>query len=140
MGSANKIIGQSIPRPNAMSFIQGRARYTDDIVVPGMLHVCYVRSPYAHAKILKIDFDEAIASTGVVRIINGKELLPYCQPWTAKLTNLGDVKTMPQYAMPPEIACWQGEAVVAVIAESRALAEDAAELVDIEWEELGVRI
>lgn len=136
MASKYSIIGKSLPRPNAMPFIQGRGRYIDDIIVPGMLHVCFVRCPYAHAKILSIDIDEALAVTGVVKIVNGKELLPYCQPWTAKLTNMGPMLTMPQYAMPPEIACWQGEAVVAVVAETRAIAEDASELVDVDWEEL----
>ena len=136
MASRNNIIGQAVPRPNAMSFIQGRGKYLDDIVVPGMLHVCFVRSPYAHARILSINTNEALVVTGVVKIINGKELLPYCQPWTARLSNLGEMKSMPQYAMPTEVACWQGEAVVAVVAESRAIAEDAAELVEIDWEEL----
>lgn len=132
----NKLIGKAVPRPNAMSFIQGRGRYLDDIVVAGMLHVCFVRSPYAHAKIINIQIDEALAVTGVVKVLNGRDILPYCKPWTARLTNLGEMRSMPQYAIPPEIACWQGEAVVAVVAESRAIAEDAAELVEIEWEEL----
>lgn len=136
MLETKKIIGQSVSRPNAMSFIQGRGKYTDDIVIPGMLHICFVRSPYAHAKIVSIDSEEAATLTGVVKIVSGTDLLPYCQPWTARLTNLGEMKSMPQYAMPPEIACWQGEAVVAVVAETRAIAEDAVELVEIDWEEL----
>lgn len=136
MASTKKIIGQGVARPNAMSFIQGRGKYCDDISVAGMLHVCFFRSPYAHAKIISINTDDAQAVTGVVKVVTGEDLLPYCQPWTARLTNLGEMKSVPQYAMPVEIVCWQGEAVVAVVAESRAVAEDAAELVEIEWQEL----
>ncbi len=136
MAVNRKVIGQSLPRPNVMSFIKGHGKYLDDIIVPGMLHVCYVRSPYAHAKIIEINADDALAIEGVVKIVNGKDLLEYCKPWTAGLTNLGEMRSAPQHAMPPEIARWQGEAVVAVIAETKAIAEDAAELVEIDWEEL----
>lgn len=131
-----RIIGKSLPRPNVMSLIKGQSKYLDDVVIAGTLHVCYVRSPYAHAKILSVDSSEAGQLAGVVAVFTGKDLLEVCQPWTAKLTNLGEMKVMPQYPMPPEIACWQGEAVVAVVAESRAIAEDGVELVEVEWEEL----
>lgn len=133
---AHRFIGTALPRPNAMSFIQGRGRYLDDITLPGMLHVVFVRSPYAHARIGEIDIDAAKAVEGVQSIVTGRDLAPHCRPWTAVLTNMGEMRSAPQAAMPVEIARWQGEPVVAVVAETRAIAEDAAELIDIDWEEL----
>jgi carbon-monoxide dehydrogenase large subunit len=133
---ARRLIGKSVARPNARALLEGRGRYVDDISAPGMLHVAFARSPYAHARIAGIEATAAREIPGVVAVVSGRDLLPYCRPWTANLTNLPPMKSAPQYAMPPERACWQGEAVVAVVAESRAVAEDAAEHVDIDWEPL----
>ena len=124
------------PRPNARKFIQGRGRYLDDITLTGMLHVCYVRSPYAHAKIVSIDALAALETSGVSHVITGRDLADVCRPWTARLTNLGEMKTAAQYALPADVARWQGEPVAAVVATSRAVAEDAAEQVEVDYQEL----
>lgn len=129
-------IGHSVARPNATSQLRGQGRFLDDISLPGMLHVCFVRSPHGHARLVSIDGRDALQAPGVVAVVTGQELLEYCAPWQAELKHLPPMNTTLQYAMPPERACYHGEPVVAVVAESRALAEDAAELVDIEWEEL----
>ena len=129
-------IGHSVPRPNARVMLQGQGQFIDDINLPGMLHVYFIRSPYSHAKIIEVNKESALESPGVVAIVSGKELLDYCAPWQAELKHLPPMKTTLQYAMPPERVCYQGEPVVAVVAESRAQAEDAAELVEIDWEEL----
>ena len=129
-------IGHSVPRPNAKALLQGQGRFVDDISLPAMLHVCFLRSPYSHANIAAIDKEAALGAPGVVAVVTGKELLDYCAPWRAELTHLPPMNTTLQYALPPERVCYQGEPVVAVVAESRALAEDAAELVDVDWEEL----
>ena len=125
-----------LPRPNARKFIQGRGRYLDDITLTGMLHVCYVRSPYAHARIVSIDTSAAREVSGVSHVITGRDLAAVCQPWTAQLTNLGEMRTAPQAALPTDIVRWQGEPVAAVVAGSRAVAEDAAELVEVDYAEL----
>ena len=130
------IIDPGTARPDAGKFIQGRGRYLDDISVTGMLHVCFVRSPYAHAKIAGIDASRALELSGVSHVFTGRDLAAVCQPWTARLTNLGEMKTAPQAAMPVDVVRWQGEPVAAVVAVSRAIAEDAAELVEAEYEEL----
>jgi len=129
-------IGHSVPRANSLSLLQGRGQFVDDISVPGMLHVCFVRSPYSHARIVDINNEDALLAPGVFAVVTGKELLEYCEPWRAELVHLPPMKTTLQYAMPPERVCYQGEPVVAVVAETRALAEDAAELVEIDWEEI----
>ena len=133
----NSYIGRSVPRPNAPRLTEGRGAFVDDIETGGRTgHAAFVRSPYAHARIGSIDADAAKAAPGVIAVVNGRELAEIHDPWVGVLSHLKGLKSAPQYALPLETATWQGEAVVAVVAESRARAEDAAELVKIDWEVL----
>jgi carbon-monoxide dehydrogenase large subunit len=136
LGRPNSYIGRSVPRPNARRLVAGRGRYVDDLTLPRMLHVAFARSPYAHAKIGAMDTTEAAAMPGVVRIVTGAELARVCSPWVGTLTHMIGLKSAPQHALAVDRACWQGEAVVAIVAASRAQAEDAAALVAIDWQEL----
>jgi carbon-monoxide dehydrogenase large subunit len=129
-------IGQSVPRPNAARLLQGRGVFVDDLRFPRLSHVVFFRSPHAHALIRKLDFSRAVKSPGVVGIFSGKEVAQYCSPWVAVLGHLKGIKSPPQHAIAIDRACWQGEAVAAVVAETRAQAEDAAALIEAEWEEL----
>ena len=83
-----------------------------------------------------IDTAAAKAAPGVIAVVTGHELAEIHDPWVGVLTHLEGLKSAPQYALPLQTATWQGEAVVAVVAETRAKAEDAAELVAIDWEVL----
>ncbi|PWL36091.1 xanthine dehydrogenase family protein molybdopterin-binding subunit [Marivita sp. XM-24bin2] len=132
----NSYIGKTVPRPNATKLVQGRGRYVDDIVLPRMLHVAFSRSPVAHAKIGTIDLDEAKAVKGVVRIFTGADLAEVCTPWVAVLAHLKGLKSPPEHPLAVDRACWVGEPVVAVVATTRAAAEDAASLVVVDYEEL----
>ena len=136
LGRPNSYIGRSVPRPNARRLVQGRGRFVDDLVLARMVHVAFVRSPYAHARIGAIDTKAAQASPDVVRIVTGAELAEICTPWVGVLSHMVGLKSAPQYPMAVDRACWQGEAVVAGVAASRAAAEDAAALVEIDWQEL----
>src|SRR5512134_325515 len=129
-------VGQSVPRPNARRLLEGRGRFVDDLQLPRLVHVAFVRSPYAHARMRAIDVAEARAAPGVVTVANGRDIATVCRPWVGVLQHLAGMKSAPQYALPLERACWQGEPVVAVVAQTRAQAEDAAEKVVIDWEEL----
>jgi carbon-monoxide dehydrogenase large subunit len=129
-------IGQSVPRPNAQRLLQGRGAYTDDLRLPRLAHVAFFRSPYAHAKIRKLDFRHALKSPGVIGVFDGRAVAEYCTPWVAVLGHLKGIKSPPQHAIAIERACWQGEACAAVVAESRSQAEDAVGLIEAEWEEL----
>ena len=129
-------IGQSVPRPNAQRLLQGRGSYVDDLRFPRLAHVVFFRSPYAHARIRKLDFSKAVSAKGVIGIFNGRAVAEYCTPWVGVLAHLKGIKSPPQHAIAIERACWQGEAVAAVVAETRAQAEDAAALIEAEWEEL----
>ena len=129
-------IGQAIPRPNIKRLTEGRGQYVDDIELPRMAHVVFWRSPVAHARILRIDRETARQMPGVLAVYDGADLATICKPWVATLTHLVGLKSAPQYPMAIERACWQGEPVVAVVAKTRAEAEDALQHVQVEWEAL----
>ena len=132
----NSYIGRSVPRPNLGRLTQGRAQYVSDLNLPRMAHVAFVRSPHAHARITRIERDAARRSPGVIAIVTGAELTKVITPWVGVLTHLKGIKSAPQHAIAIERACWQGEAVCAVVARTRAEAEDACELVEVEYQEL----
>ncbi|WP_406854212.1 xanthine dehydrogenase family protein molybdopterin-binding subunit [Alsobacter sp. KACC 23698] len=132
----NSYIGRSVPRPNLGRLLQGRGQYVSDLVLPRMAHVAFVRSPHAHARILGVRADVARAMPGVVAVVTGAELAKVCTPWVGVLSHLKGLKSAPQHAIAVDRACWVGEAVAAVVARSRAEAEDAAERVEVDYEEL----
>ncbi len=132
----NSYIGRSVPRPNLARLTQGRGQYVSDVVLPRMVHVAFVRSPHAHARIKAIDTTEAKTSPGVVAVVTGAELAKVVTPWIGVLTHLKGIKSAPQHAIAVDRACWQGEAVCAVVARSRAQAEDACALVSVDYEVL----
>jgi CO/xanthine dehydrogenase Mo-binding subunit len=129
-------IGAPLPRPRARRLLAGRGRYTDDLSLPRMLHVAFVRSPHAHAGIGGIETAAAETMPGVVRVVAGAELARVCAPWQARHAALPALASPPQHALAIDRACWQGEPVVAVVAASRAQAEDAVERLEIDWQPL----
>ncbi len=132
----NSYIGKTVPRPNLDRLTQGRGLYVSDMELPRMAHVVYLRSPYAHAKILSIDAAAAKQMPGVIAVVTGPELAAVITPWVGVLTHLKGLKSAPQSAIAIDRVCWQGEAVAAIVATSRAVAEDAAELIAVDYEEL----
>lgn len=134
----NSYIGRSVPRPNAKRLLNGKGTFTDDIKLPRMVHVAFLRSPYAHAEIVDIDTSAAKLSDGVVSVVTGKEMADVCEPWVGVLSHLEGLKSAPQHALAVKKASWQGEPVAAVVAATRAQAEDAIELIEVDWKELPV--
>ncbi|MGB9351333.1 MAG: xanthine dehydrogenase family protein molybdopterin-binding subunit, partial [Pseudolabrys sp.] len=132
----NSYIGRSVPRPNLQRLTQGRGLYVSDVTLPRMAHVAYVRSPHAHARIVNIVTGAAKKAPGVIAAVIGAELAKVMTPWVGVLTHLKGLKSAPQAPLAVERACWQGEAVCAVVARTRAEAEDACELVEVRYEEL----
>jgi len=131
-------IGARIPRRELKRLVSGRGRYVDDITLPRMLHICFVRSPRPHAKIRSIDVDAARQAPGVAAVCTGADLNPLCQPFVGVALHRPGHRSPPQPLLAQDKAVWQGQPVVAVVAASRAEAEDAADLVMIEWDELPV--
>ncbi len=131
-------IGQAVARPNARRLLEGRGTYVDDIALPRLAHVVYLRSPMAHARIASYDAAQARAMAGVLAVFDGRDLAAVCTPWTGTLGHLAGMKSAPQYPLPLDRACWQGEAVLAIVAETRQLAEDALQTIFVDWQELPV--
>ena len=132
----NSYIGKTVPRPNLDRLMQGRGLYVSDMELPRMAHVVFLRSPYAHARLVAIDATVAKSMPGVVAVVTGEELANIITPWVGVLSHLKGLKSAPQHAIAIDRVCWQGEAVAAVVANSRALAEDAVEAVEVQYEEL----
>jgi carbon-monoxide dehydrogenase large subunit len=132
----DKAIGLRIPRSESKRLMRGRGRYIGDIVLPRMLHLAFVRSPYAHAKILSLDLERARACENVVSVFSGAELARICEPLIGVASNRQGHKSAPQYPMAIDHVHWQGQPVAAIVAASRAEAEDAVQHVDVEWQEL----
>lgn len=132
----NSYIGRSVPRPNLKRLTQGRGQYVSDVSLPRLAHVAFVRSPHAHARIVKIAAEAAKKSPGVIAVVAGAELARVMTPWVGVLTHLKGLKSAPQAPIAVERACWQGEAVCAVVAHTRAEAEDACELIEVSYEQL----
>ncbi|MHA6326645.1 xanthine dehydrogenase family protein molybdopterin-binding subunit [Roseivivax sp. CAU 1753] len=134
----NSYIGKTVPRPNAGRLVQGRGQYVDDIQLPRMVHVVFVRSPFAHARIGTIETTEARAVRGVLRIFTGADIAEVCTPWVAVLAHLKGLKSPPEHAIAVDRAAWVGEPVAAVVATTRAAAEEAAALVEVDFDPLPV--
>ena len=131
-------IGQARLRKEDAHLITGRSRFTDNMVLPGMLHLAMVRSPYAHARITRIDVSAAQASPGVLAVLTGADVageqgsLPNAWPVTP------DQKAPAHPAVAVDEVAFSGEIVAVIIARSVAAARDAVELVDVDYEELPV--
>ena len=131
-----RYIGTNSERPSARRLVQGRGQFLDDIELPRMAHVVFWRSPVAHCRILGIDANAARAMPGVLMVADGHDIAAVCKPWVATLAHLAGMKSAPQYPLAMERACWQGEPVVAIVAETREQAEDALQLINVDFERL----
>ncbi len=124
-------IGKDIKRHEDPALLMGTATYTNDIKLPGMLQAAVLRSPYPHARIVSIDTGAAKKLPGVYAVLTGREAAEVIDPVPAFCA-----EPVVEHAIALEKVRYAGEAVVAVAAESRYVAEDALELVQIEWEPL----
>ncbi|MFK7753169.1 MAG: aerobic carbon-monoxide dehydrogenase large subunit [Sedimentitalea sp.] len=131
--SANlKGLGCSRKRVEDARFTQGKGNYVDDIKMPDMLHGDFVRSPYAHARVVSINKDAALALPGVVAVLTAEDLAPLNLHWMPTLA--GDK----QMVLADGKVLFQGQEVAFVVASDRYVAADAVELVEVEYEELPV--
>jgi aerobic carbon-monoxide dehydrogenase large subunit len=132
-------IGQALPRKEDPELTTGRSRFVDDITIPGMLWAYVVRSPFAHAKINGVDVSKALAMEGCVAAFSGADM---ADEWAAPLVCAwpvtDDIKLGDHWPLAKDKARYAGDGVAVVVAETRALAKDAAELVEVDWEPLPV--
>ncbi|HVV23446.1 MAG TPA: xanthine dehydrogenase family protein molybdopterin-binding subunit [Pseudonocardiaceae bacterium] len=129
------MIGAGIQRREDDRLLTGRGRYLDDLELPGALSAAFLRSTFAHANILAIDTKAAEQLPGVVAVFTGADLLEIQKPLAPKVLH-PQLKDFPRLPMPPRSVHYVGEPVAVVIAESRYVAEDALELIEVDYEEL----
>jgi len=123
-------VGRSLPRLEDAALLRGEGRFLDDLdPVPNPGHAAVIRSPYAHACITRLDASAALALPGVFGALTGAEVVALSRPFPAGIDS-----PVPQYAAAHEVVRYVGEPVAVVVARDRYLAEDAAELIEVEYE------
>src|SRR5512143_969269 len=127
-------MGHSMKRKEDPRFIRGRGNYVDDVVLPGMLHMDIVRSPFAHAKIKSINTERALKIPGVLAVIDGPTLAKYNLHWMPTL--MSDT----QMVLPIDEVMYQSQEVCAVIATDRYTAADGVDAVEVDYDPLPVVI
>jgi carbon-monoxide dehydrogenase large subunit len=130
-GGAGRFVGARVRRREDPRLLTGRGRYVDDVQLPGTLHAAFVRSPVARATIRSIDVSKALALPGVVAVFTGRDDWPLLPPWWP---SEGQMPRLRPLAV--DDVRFAGDPVAVVIAESRYIAEDAGELVDVDYDVL----
>ena len=132
-----RIFGSGIRRREDPRLITGRATYTDDITLPDTIHAAILRSPHAHARIRRIDTSRAAQQEGVVAVFTGADIEGVLQPLPcAWLIPNSDIKAVAHPAIARDVVRYVGDAVAVVVAESRYQAQDALELIEVDYEPL----
>jgi len=132
---ATRYAGTRVPRVEDNRLLTGRGTFVDDVSSPGMLHACFVRSPFARAKIIGIDAAAALALPGVRAVFTAGDLNPDVkEAWHAVAGK--NIQDTPRPPLAEGEVKFVGDPVAVVVAESRYLAEDAVELVDVDYEAL----
>lgn len=132
-----RYFGERIKRSEDPRLLTGRGTYVDDIRLPGQLHAAVLRSPHAHASIVRIDASKAKMHPGVVAVYVHADLPPLLQePLPKLIPHPALVHHKTQYALAPDKVRHVGEPVAFVVAESRYVAEDALDLIEVEYESL----
>src|SRR6476646_6985683 len=139
---ASRILGSAIKRREDPRLVTGQARYTDDFVLPGMVYMSVVRSPYAHARIRSLDTTKAAAMPGVLGVYTGQQMKdagfgPIPCAWVVPGS---DTKTPPYPPIAIDVVRYAGNAVAIVVAEDRYQARDATDAVEVEYEPLPVTV
>jgi carbon-monoxide dehydrogenase large subunit len=129
-------VGTSVKRGEDPRLIAGRGRYVDDVTLPRLVHVAVVRSVHAHAVLRAVDVDAARRAPGVVRVLTGDDTARLCTPYRGILLHYKGMKTGAMLPLARDRVRNVGEPIVAIAAETRALAEDAAALVRVDYEPL----
>jgi len=137
-----KYFGAAVKRREDPRFLRGEGRFIDDVTVPGMLHAAFLRSPHAHARIVRISTAAAAAAPGVARVLTFQDL----ERWMKPLPLFGavppglaavvkfDIRQAPQWPLCRDRARHVGEIVAMVVADSPERAEDAVDLLEVEWD------
>jgi carbon-monoxide dehydrogenase large subunit len=129
-----RTIGTSIQRVEDERVLTGRGRYVDDVVLPGMLHAAFLRSPHAHARITRMDTSAASEMPGVVAVLTGADIQRLSNPIAIQM--LQGYRSPTFFGLATDTVRFVGDPVALVVAESRYLAEDACEAIEVEYDAL----
>jgi aerobic carbon-monoxide dehydrogenase large subunit len=129
-----RFAGERVPRVEDRRMLTGRGRYVDDVQLPHMLHAAFVRSPFPHARILSIDTSAALDSPGVAAVLTGQDIRSASNPISSMFA--GGAKWPVFGPLPTDKVRFVGDLVAMVVAESRYQAEDACELVEVDYDPL----
>ena len=130
------LIGARVPRPNIDRFAAGRGRYIDDLLLPRMAHIAFLRSPFAHARIGDINTAEAAGMPGVLRVFTAADLAGVVTPWVAVISNLPGIKSAPQMPFATDRATWQGECGCGSCRPQQGRGGRRVEQISVDWEPL----
>ncbi|MFQ5682405.1 MAG: xanthine dehydrogenase family protein molybdopterin-binding subunit [Candidatus Binatia bacterium] len=131
-----KYVGKTVCNKEAPRHVTGRGRFIDDFILPGILHAVFLRSPYAHARILSIDPQAALDTPGVMAVITPEQIKKNTNPFKPGRYAAGLKKPIPEYGCAIDKVRYVGEPIGVVAALSRGTAEDALELVSVDYEPL----
>ncbi len=134
-------IGAPIPRREDARLLTGRGTFVDDLEIPNVAHAAMLRSPHAHARIARIDASAALALPGVLAVATADDIADIQKPWPARIPSPVPGSTLRhgvRHTLPVDKVRHVGEVVAAVVAESRAIAEDARDLIHVEYDVLPV--
>jgi carbon-monoxide dehydrogenase large subunit len=133
----NTVIGTRMLRREDPALLTGEGKYTNDLNIPGALHLAVLRSPYAHAKIISIDTSAAKALPGVIAVYTGAELASeWAGPMPCAWPVTPDMKNPAHFPLAVSKVCYVGDGVVAILATSETASRDALDLVDVQYEPL----
>ncbi len=130
-----RTVGTSVLPDEAIPLVEGEGRFLNDIRLPGTYHVAFLRSQHAHARLRSVDAGKARELPGVVKVLTGKELLGKVDPFRSMPNRFSGGESV-QHWLAVDKVRFCGEAICAVVAEDRATAEDAVELIEVDYEPL----
>ncbi len=132
---SKRIVGTSVLPDEAKPLLRGEGRFINDIRLPGMYHVAFLRSPHAHARLISVDVSKALGLPGVTTVLTGRDLLGKVEPFHSMPNRFSGGESV-QHWLAVDKVRFCGEAVCAVVADSRAIAEDALELIEVDYDPL----
>src|SRR5262245_50077419 len=134
-------IGAPVPRREDARLLTGRGTFVDDLEIPGVVHAAMVRSPHAHARVRSVDVTDALAAPGVLAVVTAADIADIQKPWPARMPSPvpgTSVRHGVRHTLPVDKVRHVGEVVAAVVADSRAIAEDARDMIRVEYDVLPV--
>jgi carbon-monoxide dehydrogenase large subunit len=127
-------VGSRVARVEDQRLVTGAGHFIDDLQLPRMVHAAFVRSPVAHARIVRVDVDAARRGVGVVAVLTGEDMLKLTGPMAAKAASAIGVAVPEVHVLATDKVRSVGDLVAMVIAEDRYAAEDAAERVEVDYD------